>query len=90
MLFYYIIELLYCLLSLCNIKIHHTHYYTWTSTLHRCHTGILRPPFEPHSQEESNGGNFVSIWPLDGEKVKKILKYHNKRTLVKSANSTQY
>ena len=58
--------------------------YTWTIWLHRYYTGILKPSFEPHSQEESNGGNFIKIWSLDGEEIEKMPKNYIIKMIVGS------
>ena len=58
--------------------------------LHSYYTKILWLPFDSASQEEFNGGNFVTIWLLNGEKIKKISKNSTKKALVRSAKNVQY
>ncbi len=42
--------------------------------LHRYYTYFKRSLFEQSHQKEFNGSNFVSIEPLEGKKMKKVLK----------------
>ena len=57
--------------------------------LHRCYISFKRPPFDPSHQEEFNGGNFISIRSLKGEKIEKVLKNQIKKVLVSDMNYMQ-